>query len=540
VIENQKSLFVRQTGKIKNQNYISKFKIVNFRLFVLWIFVFVCLSVRQGFWIYNGWAEESNQTFSDKRERISLDLRGIDIIELFKVLSLKTGLTIVPYPGVKGKVNLFLNNVYFEDVLDIILITHNLACERKDNIISIITADQYYSLYGKKYKEKRKIATFKLNFARPPDVFNILSQLKSDIGKVIVDESSGAVVLIDIPEKLDLMEKMIRQFDRPPEEEVFSLRYAKAKDLETQFSKISTPGASSILVDERTNKMVIKDLPEKLKRIKRFVRAFDEEPSQVLIEAEIVELSLNEQFQSGINWEVIFRGMDDLDFKGSFSLGLAGSRQEISVGTVAMDNYNAVIQILQTYGRTHILSQPRIAAVNNQEAKILVGAREAYITQTLSVAETTTTTAESIEYVDVGIKLNVTPTISKDGFVTMKIRPEISSVREYLDTKLGSRIPIVETSEAETVVKVKDGAMVMIAGLTRQKEYEHISKIPVLGKIPLVGVLFSKRIKGPDTARHSELVVFITPRIITGDIPLPKELITDIALKKQPKGLKGE
>lgn len=486
------------------------------------------------------WAEEATQIISGSGERISLDLRGIDIIELFKVLSLKTGLTIVPHPGVRGRVSLFLNNVYFEDVLDIILITHNLACERKANIINIMTADQYYSLYGKRYEETRKIKSFKLSYAKPVDVFNTLSQLRSDIGKIIVDESSATVILVDIPEKLDLMETMVRQLDQPPQTEVVSLRHAKAKDLETQVSKILTTGPGQIAVDERTNKIMVMDLPEKMKRIKRMVRAFDEESSQVLIEAEIIELSLSEQFKRGIEWEKILRQVDDLDFKGQFSLGLTGARQELSVGTVARDNYNVVLQFLQTYGRTHILSQPRIAAVNNQEAKILVGTKEAYITQTLSTAETATTTAESIEYVDVGVKLNVTPTISKDGFITMKIRPEVSSVREYLETKLGSRIPIVETSEAETVVKVKDGAMVMIAGLTRQKEDEDVSRVPLLGKIPILGMFFSKRIKGPDTARHSELIVFITPRIISGDVPIPKEPITDIALKKQPKGLKEE
>lgn len=486
-------------------------------------------------------AEETTQTITGTAEKISLDLRGIDIIELFKVLSLKTGLTIVPQPGVKGRVSLFLNNVRFDDVLDIILVTYGLACERKGNIINIMTAEQYYSLYGKRYEEKRQIKTFRLNYAKPVDIFNTLSQLKSDIGKIIVDESSATVVLVDIPEKLDLMENMVKQLDQPLEVEVFGLSNAKAKDLESQVSKVLTTGPGGVAVDERTNKMMIMDLPEKMKRIKRMVRAFDEQSSQVLIEAEIIELSLSDKFQRGIDWEGIFRGVDDLDFKGKFSLGLTTTRQEVSVGTVARDNYNVVLQLLQTYGRTHILSQPRIAAVNNQEAKILVGAREAYITQTLSTAETATTTAESIEYVDVGVKLNVTPTISRDGFVTMKIKPEVSSVREYLTTSLGSRIPIVETSEAETVVKVKDGAMIMIAGLTKKKEFEEKKETPLLGKIPLLKMFFSRQIKGPDTTRHSELIVFITPRIISGDVVVPKEAVDlGFVLKKEPKGLKEE
>jgi type II secretory pathway component GspD/PulD (secretin) len=489
----------------------------------------------------SGIAEEASQTISVSAEKISLDLRGIDIIELFKLLSLKTGLTIVPQPGVKGRVSLFLNNVSFDDVLDIILITYGLAADRKANIINIMTADQYYNLYGKRYEEKRKIASFKLNYAKPVNVFNTLSQLKSDIGKIIVDESSATVILIDIPEKIDLMQEMVKQLDGLPETEVIGLRYAKAKDLETQLSKVVTTGPGEIAIDERTNKVMVMDLPEKMKRIKRMVRAFDEEPGQVMIEAQIIELSLNEKFQRGVDWEAIFRDINNLDFKGKFSLGLTGNRQEISVGTVAHDNYNVILQTLQTYGRTNILSQPRIAAVNNQEAKILVGAREAYITQTLSAAQTTTTTAESIEYVDVGVKLSVTPTISRDGFITMKIKPEVSSVREYLTTSLGSRVPIVTTSEAETVVKVKDGAMIMIAGLTKRREAESSDRVPVLAKIPLIGMFFSKKTRGQDEPKSSELIVFLTPKIITGDMPAIKETKSpEYVLQKQPKGLKEE
>lgn len=168
-----------------------------------------------------------------------------------------------------------------------------------------------------------------------------------------------------------------------------------------------------------------------------------------------------------------------------------------------------------------------------------MGSREAYITQTLSSATATTTTAESIQFIDVGVKLNVTPTISRDGFITMKIKPEISSVREFLTTKLGSRVPIVDTSEAETVVKVKDGAMVMIAGLTRKIETETRKEVPFFAKVPILGMFFGNVSKGPDEPRYKEFVVFLTPRIMSGNVPEPKqEISSDIALKKPAKGFK--
>jgi Flp pilus assembly secretin CpaC len=123
-------------------------------------------------------------------------------------------------------------------------------------------------------------------------------------------------------------------------------------------------------------------------------------------------------------------------------------------------------------------------------------------------------TSENIEFIDVGVKLNVVPAINTDGFVTMKIKPEVSSVRETVTTALGSRIPVVETAESETVVKVKDGVMIMIAGLMKQEKHDDIAGTPELSRIPFLGALFGNRNK---QTKKTELIVFLTPHIITGD-----------------------
>ena len=474
-------------------------------------------------------AEEATEGVKVSKERISLDLKGIDITELLRILSLKMGLTIVPSKGVSGRVNIFLNNLTFDAALDVILISQDLTCERKGDIINIMTSAEYERLYGKKYNEKRKFKSIKLVYAKPSAVFNALSQIKSDVGKIIVDEATGTILLIDIPEKLELMETTVKDLDRATQTEIFDLKYAKPADVKAHLSTAITTGPGELFVDERSSKVVVSDLPEKMKKIKRLVKTFDEETRQVFIEAEIVQITLNKQFQRGVDWEKIFgqNWLKDLDFVGKFPVSPALSvYQKISIGSLARDKYTAVLNLLQTFGDTKILSRPRISVVNNQEAKILVGAREAYVTQTLSQAEATTVTSESIEFIDVGVKLNVVPTINIDGFVTIKIRPEVSSVRETITTALGSRIPIVETSESETVVKVKDGVMIMIAGLMKEEKRDEISGTPVLSKIPLIGTLFGTRSK---QTRKTELIVFLTPHIISGDVRVagtePEKLI---------------
>jgi type II secretory pathway component GspD/PulD (secretin) len=461
-------------------------------------------------------------------ERLSLDLKGIDINEFFRILSMKMGVTIVPTKAVTGRVNIYLNNLSLEDALDVVIYSQDLAMERRGDIISVMTGAEYERAYGKKYNEKRRIVSARLKYAKPSVVFAALGQLKSDIGRIIADESTGTFFLIDIPEKVDLMQDTIKELDIPSQNEIFSLQYASPDDVKGHLAGLITAGLGEVYVDERSSKIFVSDLPEKMNKIREMISAFDEPTKEVFIEAEIVQVSLRDEFTRGINWERVFRqaNLDGLDLKGSFPLSssfspspdLSGSNIKISIGTLATNNYTAALQLLSSYGETKILSEPRIAAMNNQEAKILVGSREAYITQTLSQGQSTTVTSENIQFTDVGVKLLVTPTINDEGYVTMKIKPEVSSVREVINTALGSRIPIVETSEAETMVKVQDGTMIMIAGLMKEEKREDTSGIPMLGRLPFLGAVFGAKGK---QKKKTELIIFITPHIISGDRTVP-------------------
>lgn len=464
--------------------------------------------------------------------KISLDLKGIDILEFFRIASKKMGVTIVPSRGVAGRINIFLNNLSMEDALDVIMLSQDLASEKKGQIINIMTGAEYERLYGQKYNERREVATILLQYAKPSSVFNALGQLKSDIGKIITDEATGTIILIDIPSKIELMKRSVESLDTPPKIEIFDLKYAKPSDIKNQLSSVITTGAGELYVDERSGKVVVSDLPEKMGKIRQMLEALDQPVPQVTIEAEIVQITLNKEFQRQINWEKIFRGRayDGLDIIGTFPVSpsftpspdLATSSLKATVGTLAEDNYTATFKFLETFGEAKVLSSPRITVMNNQEAKVLVGTREAYITSTQSQAETTTITSENVEFIDVGVKLNLFPTINKDGYITIKIKPEVSRVSSTITTEAGSRVPIVETSEAETVVKVRDGSMILIAGLMKEEKRDDSSGIPGLSRLPFVGALFNSKAKQKKT---TELIIFLRPHITTGDkVPTGTEL----------------
>ncbi len=461
------------------------------------------------------------------QDKISLDLKNIDIVELLRIISLKTGRTIVSGKEVSGKNTIYISNVAFNDVLDIILLTQTLASYNKENVYYVLSNAEYRKIYGRDYIDQRKVEMVKLAYAKPSVVFNALGQLKSDVGKIVVDETSGTIILIDIPEKLELMKKTIKEVDRSLDTAVFDLNYAKLADVKIQLGSAITPGTGEVIIDERSGKAIMSDLPDKMQKLSMLVRELDEPSRQVYVEADIIELTLSDQFQRGIDWEKAFSDMavDGLALAGYFPAGLTAAYQRISLGTLARNKYKGILNFLDTYGKTNVISQPRIAVINNEEANVIVGVRQPYVTTTQSQATSSLVTSETVEFIDVGIKLKIVPRIGADGFITMKIKPEISSLGTPLTTALLNEIPVVQTSQSETVVKVKDGMMIMIAGMLKTEQTDDIKGWPVLSKIPFLGIVFSNRDK---LVKKTEVIIFLTPHIISGDAGLRGEEIKNI------------
>ena len=200
-----------------------------------------------------------------------------------------------------------------------------------------------------------------------------------------------------------------------------------------------------------------------------------------------------------------------------------GSGGALQIGNLATEGYQAVIQALREYGKTNLLSSPRIVALNNEEASILVGTNQPYATRTISQGSggTGNIEAENVTFIDLGIKLVVTPTINDEDFITMKIKPEVSSqIGEFTITSSGNRIPIVKTTTTETTVMVKNGSTVLIGGLIEENIRESIREVPGLANIPLLGNLFRTRTIGSGDSTNpekTELVIFLTPYIISGE-----------------------
>jgi len=511
----------------------------------------------------------------------TLEIKDMDINDVLKLLSSKSGLNIIAGKSISGRVTIFLQNVNVFDALTIILKSNDLAFMESRGVVQIITGSEYEQITGHKFGVNTESTIVSLQSAKASDVVVVLNQVKSQAGKVIADDQSNSIIIQDVPEKIEELLNFIKTIDAPAELKVYNLEhisgeglvsklqemispkignvkfdsfsnklfvrdvpkklteiskyisqvdvprktkefdinYAKAEDLAKTIGPMLTKDVGSIEYDARSNTLVVTDIPPRIDEISNMITALDKKDKEVFIEAKIIQIALNDEYQMGVDWHklILKAGNTGVNFTSNFSIPNPGANiGQAAIGTLNNDSFNDIIQALDSFGKSRTLSSPRLAVINNQEASILIGTTTPYTTSTSVANAATATTSESVSFIDTGVKLHVTPIIHDDGFITMKIKPEISNqeAKPY-SVPGGGTIPIVDTSEVQTTVRVKDGVTIIIGGLMKNELINNKNKVPVLGDLPIIGKAFSNEDR---VMQKTEIVIFLTPHIINGDV----------------------
>ncbi|MBN1557976.1 MAG: type II secretion system protein GspD [Lentisphaerae bacterium] len=482
--------------------------------------------------------------------RVNLQsLEPWDVVQLIEFLAYRGGLNnIVIGKDVQGlTTKLKFEDVSVGDALEVVLSVNNLAYEIKGGIITVMTDAEYERLYGSSFYDQKQVRIVELKYADAAHVAQLLEPVKSTIGTIVADQVTGALILIDTPGKIREMRRVIESADietitrqLETETETFELQYAEVAAIESQITPLLSEEVGAVRADERTKTLIVTDLPYKMSQIRHAVETFDSPHRQVFIEAKIVEIDLSDEYRLGVNWEHFFETLDPrMVLESSVTPTVSGQGGEVVPPQGALQlsyrtilgggDLSVIMSALKTVGETRILSNPHVAVMEDQEATIKVVRDEPYAEAQLE-SGTTNVVGEQVNFIEVGVKLSVTPRINKSGMISMAINPEVSTVvGQYQAFRT---VPVVQRAFAETSVMVADGQTIIIAGLIRNQKEKVNSRVPLLGRIPLLGYAFRSE---SDTVATTETVVFLTPRVITGREPV---LLTR-DLKKTPKPLRA-
>lgn len=284
----------------------------------------------------------------------------------------------------------------------------------------------------------------------------------------------------------------------------------------------------SVFVTPQAGLVTVKALPDEIRSVKEFLRLSEEVVQrQVVLEARILEVTLKDEYQQGINWSQVVAHSGSTDFKFSSTAGTMGNQVSAALGGLASlsfvnQDFSGVLSLLSTQGNVQVLSSPRVTAINNQKAVIKVGDDEYFVTDVSSqntITSTTTSVVPDIELTPFfsGIALDVTPQIDDNDSVLLHVHPSVIETEEQEKVVTLNEeqivLPLAQSTirESDTVIRANSGEIVVIGGLMQSIVSETDAKTPLLGDIPLLGELFTSR---RDLETKKELIILLKPTVV--------------------------
>ena len=376
--------------------------------------------------------------------QVSLIARDAPLSQVLAMIAQQNDLNIVSGEQMNQRITVTLQNVGIRDALDSILSIHGFTWTHQNNIMIISSLTSQKSMSPG--VQGRYVRVFELNYVRALEVDKVIKGLMSPVGQSFVHSTDK--------------------------------------------------------IDQRNSheQLVVEDLPGYLDRIAQYIAQIDVMPRQVVVEAHVLQVTLRDNNRHGVNFNKLARASaPKINLE---AVGMAAGASTASALRLAGSDLSGLIEALKSTNDTKTLASPKVAVLNGQEARISVGGKLGYLLTTA----TNTSTLQSVEFLNFGVVLIVTPIITEDGRVLMTVAPTVSTARINPTSKL----PESEATEVTTKVMLNDGEAIVIGGLIKETKSDGQNKIPWLGDLWVVGRLFQSREK---LRERNEIIIALIPRI---------------------------
>jgi type IV pilus assembly protein PilQ len=416
----------------------------------------------------------------NSKERFSLKIQKSDISEVIEMLGKMSEYNVFLGKNVTGEVSANLRNVTVDEALHGILKSMGYVAEIDGRFLYVMTTADADA--RKKAQRKLVSKIYRPNYISVKDLQSLITPMltPAPIGKVAATTTSEV-------------------------------------GIETDAKKA---GGDSL---SQRDALLVQDYPEVLREVDAIITDLDVPPMQVVIEAMILQVTLNDRMALGVNFALLNNSRSNLLVSGNGqqlnnSSGFPGAAAGADDIVPAMGSFIApalglkygflrgdlsgFVEALETVGDTNLIASPQIRVLNKQKANLIIGDRLGYSTFTNNGTES----IQNISFLDVGTKLVIRPFISRDGLVRLEVHPEQSS--GFIDN---NGIPQSRTTEVTTNVMVRDGSTVVLGGLIETDTMETYDRVPLLGSLPWIGNVFRRK---EESTRRRELIVLITPRIV--------------------------
>ena len=404
-------------------------------------------------------ADKRNQDrFAYSGEKLSLNFQDIDVRSVLQLIADFTDLNLVASDSVNGSITLRLQNVPWDQALDLVLKTKGLDQRKIGNVLLVAPADEIAA------RERQELES---------------QQLMAELA--------------------------------PLRRELIQVNYAKATDIAKLFDQVTagddngaggSAGRGSITVDDRTNSIIAYQTQDRLDELRRIVAQLDIQVRQVMIEARIVEARVDFAKELGVKWSGAYIGEGEFSGDTFVDLGAAAASSGLGIGYVGNNlMLDLELSAMESSGNGEVVSQPKVVTSDKETAKILKGTEIPYQEASSSGATTTS-------FKEAALSLEVTPQITPDNNIIMEVK--VTKDRPIFLANNGG-VPSIDKNEVDSKVLVRDGETVVIGGVYETTQSKTVEKVPLLGDLPYLGQLFKKTSVEDN---KTELLIFLTPRIM--------------------------
>lgn len=463
----------------------------------------------------------NEQTISDELaiKRFDVAANNVEVGAFFAGLTDGTPFSVAVHPEVSGSISINLKNVTFNEVIAVIKRMYPLDIVNEGRIVQVLPAQMRTETIPVNYLMMQRHGQSTVSVVAGG--VSQFGQGGNSSGSSSSSSNQQSSEFGSSNQNLELNGSRIQTINQND----------FWKELEVALkSLIGVSDGRYVIASPQASLVTVNALPSEISQLKEFLNQSQENlQRQVILEAKIIEVTLKDEYQQGVNWERISSGLEGgISFattggstiSNSISAAIGGA----SSLTIQKGDFNGVINLLETQGDVQMLSNPRVTATNNQKAVIKVGQDEYFVTNVSSttVTGTSTTTSPEIDLTPFfsGIALDVTPQIDKYGSVILHVHPSVTETEEQLkvitldDQRF--ELPLAQSNirESDTVIRAQSGEIVVIGGLMQTSTEDEESKTPVLGDIPMFGNLFKSIRKRQE---KKELIILIKPTVVMPD-----------------------
>lgn len=462
----------------------------------------------------------------ETERRFDVSAHDVDAKVFFPSLVQGTPLSVAVHPDVQGTISLSLKGVTLSEAIQVVEDIYGYEVSREGRILRVFPAGMRTETFPLNYlyMERDGLSVTSVSSGRISDSNNSNSNSNNNNGSSNNNSNSSNG---NNSSSNGSSDSSNGTFIRSRTKTDF---WGELKETLTAIIG-DTGNGRQVVVTPQAGLVTIRAFPSELRQVRTFLNSAESHlQRQVILEAKILEVTLSDGYQQGIQWDNVLGhvGNTNVNFGTSKGPGLNDKITSAIGGVTSLSikgsDFTTMINLLDTQGDVDVLSSPRVTASNNQKAVIKVGTDEYFVTDVSSttVAGTTPVTTPQVELTPFfsGIALDVTPQIDSDGNVLLHVHPSVIDVKEQTkDIKVSDaslELPLAQSEirESDTVIRAASGDVVIIGGLMKSENIEVVSQVPLLGDIPFLGELFKNRNK---QKKKTELIILLKPTVVGVD-----------------------